>query len=340
MINLKKIGVTALAGSLAMFAANADMVITGGAEATYSTSEGTKGTAAGSTTSASSSVTGSPIGMSHDINFIGTGELDNGWTYTAKTNIAGQTPGSQDSTYLTLDMGALGAISIDQGSGGWGIGSLENKVPTAYEEADHSVGTLAHGIDATSGTNVLGYKNTYAGVLLNLEIQPSVGSTTVATAGSPTGAGGTASNYNWALSGDVPGVDGLNLAVGHSVTKSSVALQKDLTEVTGAINYTMGPVRVGYQQSEVNNGGAAGQKNTAYGIAFNVNENFSISYSVNDAELTSASLAHVTEESTGYQAAYSMGAASVRLAMNDADNVAGIKGRTQENTELSLALAF
>ncbi len=103
----------------------------------------------------------------------------------------------------------------------------------------------------------------------------------------------------------------------------------------------MGAVTVGYQQSDVNNnGGSLGARVTAYGIAFNVNENFSVSYSINDNEKTNAGSAHVTEESKGYQAAYSMGSASVRLAINSADNVDGTVGVTADNTELSLALAF
>jgi hypothetical protein len=52
------------------------------------------------------------------------------------------------------------------------------------------------------------------------------------------------------------------------------------------------------------------------------------------------SAAHVTEESKGYQAAYSMGSASVRIAFNEADNVGGATGAKAENTEISLALAF
>jgi len=35
-----------------------------------------------------------------------------------------------------------------------------------------------------------------------------------------------------------------------------------------------------------------------------------------------------------------MGSASVRLAVNSADNVGGVTGRNADNTELSLALAF
>ena len=47
-----------------------------------------------------------------------------------------------------------------------------------------------------------------------------------------------------------------------------------------------------------------------------------------------------TEESTGISAAYSMGSASVRFSYNEADNVGGVAGAKDDNTEISLALAF
>jgi len=330
MKNFRKIGLSALAGSLAMFSVNADIGISGSSELTYTSGSGSSG---------SNSVNGNPFAMSHDINITGTGELDNGFAYSVNTNFAGQDM-SPDSAIFKLDMGDLGTVGLDQGSGGFGISTLENKVPTAYEEADHGVGTLGHGIDAVGNTNVLGYSNTLAGVGISLQYNPDINTQTFNQAGSTNGAGSTGSNWNGALSMAVPGVDGMTLAVGYSDTDNDGTVT-DNSEVTAALNYTMGSVSVGYQQSSVNNnGGSTGAEVKAYGIALNVNENLSISYSVNENEKTNASAVHVTEESTGIQAAYSMGSASVRLAVNEADNVGGVTGVTNENTELSLALAF
>jgi len=330
MKNFRKIGLSALAGSLAMFSVNADIGISGSSELTYTSNSGTNGSA---------SVNGNPYAMSHDINITGTGELDNGFTYSVNTNFAGQDM-AQDSSIFKLDMGDLGTVGFDQGSGAFGISTLENKVPTAYEEADHGVGTLGHGIDAVGNTNVIGYSNTIAGVGISLQYNPDTNTQTMRQAGTTNGAGSTGSNWNGALSMAVPGLDGMTLAVGYSDTDND-GLVTDNSEVTAALNYTMGSVSVGYQQSSVNNnGGSDGAEVTAYGIALNVNENLSISYSVNENEKTNASAAHVTEESTGIQAAYSMGSASVRLAVNEADNVNGVAGVSKENTELSLALAF
>ena len=330
MKNYRKIGISALAGSLAMFSVNADIGISGSSELTYTSGSGSFG---------SNSVNGNPFGMSHDVNITGSGEMDNGFTYSVNTNFAGQDMAA-DSSIFTLDMGDLGTLGFDQGSGAFGISTLENEVPTAYEEADHGVGTLGHGIDAVGNTNVIGYSNTIAGVGISLQYNPDVNAQTMRQAGTTNGAGSTGSNWNGALSMAVPGVDGMTLAVGYSDTDND-GLVTDNSEVTAALNYTMGSVSVGYQQSSVNNeGGSTGAEVTAYGIAFNVNESLSISYSVNENEKTNASAVHVTEESTGIQAAYSMGSASVRLAMNEADNVGGVTGVTNENTELSLALAF
>ena len=329
MINFKKVGVTALAGSLAMVAAaSADVAVSGSAEVTYnSNSATTKG-----------GVAGNPFGMTHNWNITGSGELDNGMTYSANSNFDGQDMGA-DSTILTLDMGDMGKLAFDQGSGGYGISTLENNVPTAYEEADHGVGVLGHGIDANGNTNVIGYSNTFSGVSLSLEINPDISTQTFTQAGGNSGGGKTGSEVNFALSGAVPGVDGLTLAVGHAKVDRLEGVS-DTTETTGAINYSMGAFSVGYQLSDVKGGDSAGAAVTAYGVAFNVNENLSISYSINDNEKRNVSAVHVTEESKGYQAAYSMGSASIRLAINEADNVNGVAGDKAENTELSVSLAF
>jgi outer membrane protein OmpU len=334
MKNIKKIGLSALAGSLAMFsAAQAEMTISGSAEMTYTTTEGSGG-------QSSASQTGNPFGMEHAINFTGSGEMDNGFTYSVNSNIAGNDM-ANDSTILTMDMGALGSIGFDQGVGSYGIASLENNVPTAYEEADHNVGTVGHAIDVQGNTNVIGYTNSFAGVGVNVRYNPTAGNTAKNLAGS-TGGTSDASELSWALSSAVPGIDGLSLAVGHAKTDFSTATANDSEELTASINYAAGPVSVGYQQSEVQSGttGANGHNVTAYGIAFNVNENMSISYSVNEAEVDKPSSTNVTEESTGIQAAYTMGSASLRVAFNEADGVNGVAADTKESTEISLALAF
>ena len=336
MNNLKKVGLSALAGSLAMFSAHAgEMTISGSAEATYTSNSGSD---ALTTLNGTGGLSGNPFGLSHDIDITGTGELDNGWTYKVNTDFAQDM--AQDSTTLMLDMGSLGTVGIDQGSGAFGIGTLENKVPTAYEEADHGVGVLGHGIDAGGDTKVIGYSNTIQGVGISVEIDRDTTNEVYAQAGSSslnaTGslATGHGRGVNYAITYAVPGFDGLTLAAG----ASSIKYQTDLTdeEDTMAVNYSFGPISAGYQLSNVHpRNSASNQEIEAMGVAFNVNDQLSVSYSKNDNEQ-----AGVTEESTGFQAAYSMGSASVRIAFNEANNVNGVAAVESENTEISLSLAF
>ena len=337
MKNIKKIGVTALAGSLAMFSvAQADMSVSGGAEFTYTSTEGTGG-------ASSASSTGNPFGMEHSITFSGSGELDNGFTYNVMTNIAGQDT-NVDSSMLSIDMGDMGMIGFDQAVGAFGMASVENNVPTAYEEADHNVGSLAHGINVAGSTGVIGYKGSFYGIGVNVSYNPTAGETLLTQAGS---SGGTSDGSETAavLTAAVPYVDGLTAMIGASKTDYSLATANDDTEVTGSLNYAVGPVAVGYQYSETQQGANDyGNNITSYGIAFNVNENLSISYNQTDNEKDNGpgvnSGVNVTEENTGINAAYTMGSASIRVAINEADGVNGVAADTKEATEISLALAF
>ena len=331
MNNFKKVGLTALAGSLAVFSvAQADLVLSGSTEATY-TSKGTERSA------------GNPFGLSNEFTLTGTGELDNGFTYKAHTNFAGQDMGT-DSNYLQMDMGSMGKITLDQGNEAAGISTLTNfGNPTAYEEADHGVSTLDDKLDSNA-TGAIGYSNTYEGVSLSVEYIPAVTATANqagATSGSAAGAN-SGSQINFAVKGMVPSVEGLELAFGDHSSDSNIAGQGDDDGQTYGARYSIGNATIGYQVVKEQSGVAssAGHDGEMYGVAFNINENLSVSYNIADMTVDNITAADVTEESTGISASYTMGSASIRMSRNDADNVGGTAGVSRENTELSLALAF
>jgi outer membrane protein OmpU len=336
MNNLKKIGLSALAGSLSMFSvSNAEITLGGSAELTYTQDDGT------------TSTTGNPYGMSHTITFKGTGELDNGFGYTVYSEMAGQDMVA-DSSYMQFDAGDLGKFGIDQGVGQYGIGTIALSIPTAYEEADHSVGLLADGLDVTGDTGTLGYINTIMGVSINVEYNPASGNAVVSQAGGNSVVG-TGQNWNAAVKYSVPGADGLELRAGLSTTdnhatagSAGTAPAGDDQEMTAAAVYSYDRFKAGYQMSDIQSGaaGAAGEMVTAWGVSMNVNDNLSISYAINENEKDVVSGANVTEESQGVMAAYTMGSASFRVAFNEADNVNGVAGVTDENLELSLKLSF
>ena len=87
--------------------------------------------------------------------------------------------------------------------------------------------------------------------------------------------------------------------------------------------------------------GTASRDIEGMSIAFNVNDNFAVSYGVQDTTVEAISAtAAVTEEVTGISAAYTSGAASVRVNHSKADNDNGSSGVDDETTEVSLVLSF
>ena len=137
MNKLTKIGVSALCGSLAsVTAAHAGALsVTGGATATYMSNEGT--------------VTGNPIGLSSGILFTGTGELDNGTTFTLTLSQTDQS--AYSAGQIALTMPTLGTLTIDQSGGG--LDRIDDMMPTAWEETTGtSLGTGIVNVVGVSGS--------------------------------------------------------------------------------------------------------------------------------------------------------------------------------------------
>ena len=350
-MNIKKIGLSALAGSLAMFSANAvEVAVSGKTEVTYSSKD--------------TGSNGNPFGMGNAITFSGSGDV-NGMTatYTAVLQDSGGANSNTSETFasssLMLDMGDMGPIGFDQGVGEFGVGTIDDKTPYAYEEQWTYVGT-SNGLVAAGGTNVLGYKNSFAGYNLSLEIDP--GHVNNGSSGS-TGDGGNAaaadSGFNFALTSSI-GVDGLNLGLGHGEEENSPtdANNSDLSSkarttqfqtvfVTYAIANT--GVTLGAQKSssssEVTD--MAESEVEIVGASFSVNENLAVSYSMMNRDIGNAvpTAAGVTtnaskEKTKALGASYTMGSAAVRVLLADGDNIGGVAGVDNEHMEVSLLLAF
>ena len=121
MNKLTKVGCSALCGSLAAIAAaNAGTLsVTGGADLTF--------------TSLGEDVTGQPVGMGSNVTFKGSGELDNGWLVDLA--IANANGAAYSAANVTVTMGGLGKINVNQGNSGNGIQAMDDMMPTAWEEA-------------------------------------------------------------------------------------------------------------------------------------------------------------------------------------------------------------
>ena len=335
MNNFKKIGVSALAGSLVAFAANAgELSVTGGANLTYTNEDVPIASGANND--------GNPFGSASDVSFNGSGDV-NGMTVSFFAQLDAGGAGYASNSF-SVDMGDMGKIKFDQGVGGNGIESIDDKSPTAWEESWDGI-AAGDGMLTTGSQNVFAYTNTIAGFGVNIAYDTEIDDSR--TADGATGAQGTSidgSNSSFAITNSSL-VEGLSFGAGYGETdvKDGTATATDIETVIGFANYTMGPVTVGYTQGE-SSGGAKGHdmhEMEAYGIAFAVNENLSLSY--NNHEVTYAKTSGNVDQSSdkdGIAIAYSMGGASVKIQNNETDGSATSNTHVEDRTEVNLSLAF
>ena len=316
MTNLKKIGLTALAGTLAAttFANAGSMSVSGNAIMEYQTTQADAGS--NSVDSAAGFV------LNSSLVFSGSGELDNGMTVSVFQNLFA---GAVTSEGLSLDMGDMGVLHMNSWGYTSGITSIADKVPTAGENVHDDLNTANHdnptvGVAKTSsdGADTLGYN--YSDDMFRLS---------VATA-QVNGAG----ESSVALT--INAMDGLSIGAGAGNDRTSVAIDNDVT--TMFATYSMGPVSVGYQVTEIDHQTASSDIDADhYGISFAINENLSVSYGENTVDFEASTS---DEESTGISASYTAGSMSFVLVNNEKLNAVGTSTSDSEMIELKMIMAF
>jgi outer membrane protein OmpU len=330
MNNFKKVGLTALAGSLAAISAHAaEMTVSGASVLTYTDKDADE-------------VTGNPFGMKTNLGFTASGEV-NGYNVSYMQTSADQFAG-MSSARLSVDMGDMGTLAFDQGSGS-GLATIDDKTPTAAEEIWDGLDAKGHGglVGTAGNTGVFNYIQTYNGVKLNAAVRK--GSGTASSDGGVSGAGGNAYDVAVTGTGDDYGVAGLAWGVGFGLADKGQAKDtwdNDTEHMTVFANYSISNFTIGAQVSNIDNGkkGSTDQYTEAWGIAFNVNDDLSISYGQRDIENQKASSTHVTEEGSGVAVAYTMGSMKIAGNMNQAKNNQGTKGSTDKMTEIAVSFAF
>ena len=312
MNNLKKVGLTALAGSLVATSVYAgSLSVSGSAAVKYQSRSGSNG--------GTSSVQGNPWSDGNAISFKGSGDLDNGMTagyvYT-------MTDAAFSSSAVTLDMGDAGMVAFAHGTAYGGIDTIKDKMPTAGEEVWDDQGTGADaGVTDVGGDASLNYKVDMNGI---------IASSSYARTGV-----GTDSSVALVAADLVDGAEfGLGLATDVTATSGT---ENDMTTVYA--KYTSGAVTVGAQLSEIDKTAANTDVDREHAsISFAVNENLSLSYGVSNVEYEAT--AKTDEESSGFSASYTMGGMTLGAVANKTDSIAGSAGTDYSFTEVSLAFAF
>ena len=338
MNKLKTLGISALAGSMAAVSAQAgDLTVTGSANISYVDKE------AGQANS-------NPIGISNALTFNKSGELDNGWTWAGAVIYLGGSDviGNISTSHVTFTMGDMGTLMI--GNNAEAIGSIDDVMPTAYEESWNGLDSGPALVGMGAG-NMITYTtpDMGAGTTFVFTWDAAAGGGTASTEGGITTGGGDsvmeAAFKNTGL------VEGLTIGGGvaeenRDITTTIGAYSDQPWEVTAYAKYAAGPVTIGYQES-AEDGGLSGltdaqqYENRNIAVSFNVSDDLTVSYSdFESLKKINNNSADVTMELDSINISYSMGAASIRVQDTDASNANYTTGTDEEHTELNISLSF
>jgi len=313
MNNLKKVGLTALAGALVSVSANAaDLSVTGGASLSFAGEEKT--------------TKGNGWSMNNGVTFSASVEQDNGWTITA-TQILNDDDVASDRVFdtrsLGIDMGDSGTITF-YGTGGSGaVSAIDDTTPTAGEESWDDVTGADSVPGGPTGNNMFHYTNSSLmdGLALTASYTPSDGTTEIE------------SSSDFAVK--YTGIDGLTLGAGAGEDngEATTVVDSDVVYAT----YTFDAFSVGYSASENDSTATNADKEmTAIGVSYAVSEDMSISYNVSEIEYENVTLSD--QEATGISVSYTMGSLSIKANHNTVDNIAG--AATDDRSGYALTLGF
>jgi outer membrane protein OmpU len=327
-MNIKKIGLTALAGSLVATSAYAgSLSASGSAGITFAGND--KGNI------------GNGWSMTDGVTFTGSGEMDNGMTVTVTYELddANTNGGAMDDRLLKIDTNGFGTLTFGGHGGSNAMGAVDDVTPTAYGESFDILSTANTEENATTGTsifNAIGSASSnnmfhYSsgdlvdGFKLSASYVPADGTTEVE------------SSVDYAV--EYTGMEGLT--VGYAVGENNASGGTNNTDSTTMyVKYAYGPVTVGYQESELDANDATNDDDfDAMGITYQVTDDLTIGY--NESSYNDGNKAQ-DQENSNISATYTMGSMTLSVAMAEEKNRGGSTYAADDvkGYEIDLGFAF
>ena len=283
MNNLKKIGLTALAGSLVAGSVSAaEMSVSGSAGMTFSGGD-------------DKSTTGQGWAMGDSVTFSASGDVnDIGVTLSIELDgdAADATAGGSaqlDSHSISFDLGDAGSLVFAGHGGSSAMGAVDDVMPTASQEPwDLATGAEADVIAGGGGNNMFTY--TYAH------------DSGLSVTASYTNAADAVTDVSYSDIGvSYSGVDGL--LIGYAQGDVEVTTNTKKEQNTMYATYAMGGITVGIQVSENDQSGSTNDRDsTGMGISYQVSDDLAVSYGSHNIEYDNTTLDD--QESTAVSVSY------------------------------------
>ena len=366
MNKLKKIGISALAGTLvSLSAAQAGGVsVSGNMELSYVNLNHEK-------------VSGNKLGMNKNLSFGSSGDVTDGGGVTWTSTVVMGDTANLSSASMSLNMGGIATLAYDSGTGGYGANAVDNIVPTAWEEIDYGLSTGIVDVGAVSkskGVINLTIKAPVAGTGISLSYVSRVGGAHIADGGNDAAATGGR--------GLDAVIDLVNYSSPHFGARIGFAAQTEIKEVTcdnrrtnadtmsmsscnagfknnpyAGTAYTtlaLGPIHMGVQATfsdpmEAANTGMDNRRAIVAGAAFVVGDTLSISYGKawqknkynDDSRNGPAGQPYANIGYRGWSAAINLGPVALKATRNAVDGM-GENGSSspKKHSEINLSMAF
>ena len=315
-MNIKKIGLTALAASLVSVSAQAgEMSVAGGASMAIKNNSGADA--------------GKAITMGNQLTFTGGGELDNGLNVSLSfvldhtDNIAS----GFDSHSITVSSDALGSITV----AGDGAGNAQSALDTTAAGDIWNNGFKAGAAD-TAYVAMAGSDASNNSV--NYTLPTLVDGLSIAASYS---SGGLAVDSTTAFGATYTGVEGLSVSYGVGENGSTVATTSgDVT--TMKASYAIGSFTAAVSNTESDKDSTGiDEEMDSWQLSYTVSDNLSISYGEETHETSGQT---VDEEFDAISVSYTTGGMTITAANYEASGIANTTGEAGEANRWKLAASF
>ena len=320
MNNLKKIGLSALAGSLVAVSAHAaDVSLSGGASVAVT-----------------SAFDGDKTGyyMNDSVTLTVSGETDSGLTVTTSLELDGDTGAgnSFDSKSIKIASDGMGTITYAGHGGDSVVGGWDDVMPTAYEEVFALTKNQTDG--TTSGNLTIAG---FSGNSLWRYDSPSFGGAVISAAYQSASQTGNVSSYSdMGIKISPEMVEGLE--IGYAIGEFDETATVSIDVSTMYVKYAYGSFTIGLQASE-NDGptAATSDESDSFGVSYAVTDDMSISYGQHELETGTDT---DVQESSGFSASYTSGGVTISTAFNSTDNIRNAASNDEDSYEVAVSFAF
>jgi outer membrane protein OmpU len=330
-MNIKKIGLTALAASLVSTSASfaGELTATGAASITvenYSTVTRNAGVA---------------YSMADSVTLAGSTELDNGLTVSMSFELdAGgdASPGSFDDHSVSISSDGLGTFKFSGNSGSSAVSAIDaTAAGDVFDTFDTKVGgaSASTAETATAAGDAAMLTSPGGGNTMLYTLPAFVDGLSVSASYTPQGSNAASSS---AFGGTYTGVEGLSISYGVGSNDGSAGTANNADVTTMKATYAYGPVTLGYSDHEFDSATATRDQDVqSYSVAYTVTDGISVTYGT---ETFDSGETAIDAEYSKVSVAYTSGGMTVTAVSAEGENISYSTDTAEDVDYWGLTVAF